>query len=140
VSRALVTETRVGTRVIAGTEWPVVDQLVRVATGRRVEWAVIRGLCNGVPDSATEHRTLREAMDVFGRVAVGRAAALLGARGGRAGSGKAKRRTTSFDGASGAAAGSASGKVKRRGGQEHYRAMAAKSAAARRAKKDEGTP
>jgi hypothetical protein len=46
----------------AGTDFPVVNQLTREQLpGRRPEWRIVYGLCNGVPDSASEHRTLAAA-------------------------------------------------------------------------------
>jgi len=63
------------------------------------------------------------------------AAALLGAKGGAAGRGKTKRRTTSFDAATAAQAGSATGPAKRRD-PERYREMARRSAEARKRKID----
>lgn len=46
----LIASKRVGTRTIAGTDWPVENQVLRVAQpGRRVYWTLVMGLCNGVP-------------------------------------------------------------------------------------------
>lgn len=56
----VIHERRTGSRVIACTEFPVLDQLVR-GPGRRPTWHVVRGLCNGVPQSAKEFKTLRAA-------------------------------------------------------------------------------
>jgi len=51
-----------GVRHINGTDHPVVYQLRRDRRGtRRPTWIVLEGLCNGVPDEATEHRTLTAA-------------------------------------------------------------------------------
>lgn len=49
----------VGYRTIAGTDWPIVDSVVR--DGPR-SWQVIKGLCNGVPYSAKDFRTRRAAL------------------------------------------------------------------------------
>lgn len=70
MSRKVVAEREMGTRLIAGTEWPVCDQVVRdERPGQRPTWVVVRGLCNGVPRSSEQHRTLREASESFGAVA-----------------------------------------------------------------------
>lgn len=70
MNRAVVEERRVGTRVLAGTEWPIVDQLVRHADGRaHGGWQIIRGLCNGVPDGATFYPSESAAREAWeGRV------------------------------------------------------------------------
>lgn len=55
-----------GHRTIVGTDWPVVDQLLRLACGGgRPRWQIVRGLCNGVPARAENYRTLREAREAF---------------------------------------------------------------------------
>lgn len=57
---------RVGTRHRVGTDWPVLDEVRRCQLpGKRPTWVVLRGLCNGVPDGATEHATQREALAEF---------------------------------------------------------------------------
>ena len=65
MTRTLITETQTGTRRIAGTDWPILDQLHREQTGKRVRWIVTRGLCNGIPTGATEYRTLTEAQQAL---------------------------------------------------------------------------
>lgn len=52
-----------GYRTAAGTVWAVTDTVKR--DGPRA-WVAIRGLCNGVPLSATTHRTRRAALDALG--------------------------------------------------------------------------
>lgn len=59
----LIEELEIGWRRVAGTDWPVVDQLRR--TGRR-EWTVIRELCNGAPRAATIYRSETQAREAFG--------------------------------------------------------------------------
>ena len=67
-TRHLVAEVRTGTRVIAGTEWPVVTQLIRsVDRGRvRPRWLVVVDLCNGTPSRTLEFRKHRNAQAFFG--------------------------------------------------------------------------
>ncbi|MDQ1446837.1 MAG: hypothetical protein QOI20_3301 [Acidimicrobiaceae bacterium] len=60
--RKLLEEIQTGTRVVAGTEWPIVDQLHR--TGER-EWTVTRDLCNGVPRTAETYRSETKAREAF---------------------------------------------------------------------------
>lgn len=61
-----VIESRItGHRTITGTDWPITDQLVRETKRGRPVWVVITGLCAGVPLKATEHKTLKEAREVF---------------------------------------------------------------------------
>lgn len=67
--RKLLEEIHVGTRTIAGTEWPIYDQLHR--TGER-EWTVTRELCNGVPRSSETYRSESAAREAFDRRLVGR--------------------------------------------------------------------
>jgi hypothetical protein len=67
MARNILEQRARGIRRIAGTEWPIVDQLERQQLpGKRPRWIVVRGLCNGVPDSATEYRRLKEAQAAFG--------------------------------------------------------------------------
>lgn len=68
--RTLIAEVAKGTRRIAGTDFPILDQLHRVQQGSRVRWVVTRGLCNGIPDSAHEFRTRREARLALFRIKV----------------------------------------------------------------------
>jgi hypothetical protein len=56
-----------GTRTISCTEWPVIDKVERVAERK---WLVLRGLCNGVADSAATYATRREALEAFGSPAI----------------------------------------------------------------------
>jgi hypothetical protein len=60
--RIILAEIRTGTRTIAGTDWPVEDQLHR--TGER-EWTITRDLCNGVPRSSEKYRSERAAREAF---------------------------------------------------------------------------
>jgi len=61
-----IEETKVGIRTIAGTDWPVYDQIVQ--TGAR-KWTVIRELCNGIPRGAEDYSTETAAREAFaGRV------------------------------------------------------------------------
>lgn len=69
MSRVVIAERDMGTRLVAGTEWAVVDQLVRdQRPGRRPTWIVVRGLCNGVPRSCEEHRRRIDALDSYAKV------------------------------------------------------------------------
>lgn len=57
-TRTVIETVDLGARTIAGTDWPVVDQVVRdQRPGRRPEWQVVRSLCNGVPASVEIYRT-----------------------------------------------------------------------------------
>lgn len=86
------------------------------------------------PRVAPEYAHLAEGLMEGRGITDGTAAALLGARGGAAGKGKAKRRATSFGVTTAAQAGAAgTGGAKRRS-PEHYREMALRSAEARRKK------
>lgn len=69
MTRELVDELRIGTRTIAGTEWPVVDQLWR--TGERT-WEVVRELCNGAPRTTEPYRSEAAAREAFARRLEGR--------------------------------------------------------------------
>lgn len=64
--REIIEERRYGTRTIAGTDWPVSEQIVRDQRRGQPEWIVVRGLCNGVPESSTTHKTLAAAREDFG--------------------------------------------------------------------------
>ncbi len=67
--RKLLEEVQTGTRKIANTDWPVVDQLHQ--TGRK-EWTITRGLCNGTPRGAEVFQDEDEAREAFGRRLDGR--------------------------------------------------------------------
>jgi hypothetical protein len=54
-----------GTRTIAGTDWTVSDEVQRQEYSGRVEWVVVRGICNGTAASSTSYRTRREALLAF---------------------------------------------------------------------------
>jgi len=55
--RKVIIESNVGYRYVTGTSWPIVDQLVRdTIPGRKPTYEVVRGLCNGVPDSCLVFR------------------------------------------------------------------------------------
>lgn len=58
-----IEERRVGTRTVAGADFPVIDLVERHEFGGRVEWVLVRGLCNGTPDSAATLATRREALE-----------------------------------------------------------------------------
>lgn len=61
-------ERKTGARLSGGTEFVIVDQLVRdQRPGSRPTWLVVLGLCNGVPFSSREFKTLRAAREDFGR-------------------------------------------------------------------------
>lgn len=66
--RQLLEEIQNGTRTIAGTEWPVLDQLHR--TGER-EWTVTRELCNGAARGAETYRSESAAREAFERRVTG---------------------------------------------------------------------
>jgi hypothetical protein len=65
VSARVIAERVVGSRKVVGTEWPIVDSVERRQYGARVEWVVTRGLCNGIPTSASSFRTRREALETY---------------------------------------------------------------------------
>lgn len=62
MSSKVVAERRLGVRVVAGTEWPILNQVRRDERGERVEWILTLGLCNGVPDGSEVYRTRRAAL------------------------------------------------------------------------------
>lgn len=62
MKRVLLEEIQTGTRTIAGTDWPVVDQLHR--TGER-EWTITRDLCCGIPRTAETYRSEAKAKEAF---------------------------------------------------------------------------
>lgn len=56
-----------GSRTIMGTQHRVEDVVQRVEDhGGSVTWVVLRGLCNGVPDSSEPYKTRREALEAAG--------------------------------------------------------------------------
>lgn len=65
----LLEELAVGIRTVAGTHWPVVDQLWR--TGPR-SWEIVRELCNGVPRASETYRSEAAAREAFGTRIEGR--------------------------------------------------------------------
>jgi aldehyde:ferredoxin oxidoreductase len=69
MTRELLEELTVGTRTVAGTDWPIVDQLWR--TGPR-SWEIVRELCNGVPRTSEEYRSESAAREAFGSRLEGR--------------------------------------------------------------------
>jgi hypothetical protein len=69
VRRETLEEVQVGKRTIAGTEWPIVDQLHR--TGER-EWVITRELCNGIARSSEVYRSESAAREAFDRRLLGR--------------------------------------------------------------------
>ena len=71
MNRVVLADRQVGTHTVCGTDWPIMDQLVRVKhPGKRPVWAVVRGLCNGIPSGSTEYRTLREARKAYDGVSL----------------------------------------------------------------------
>lgn len=67
----LIEERQIGTRRMAGTDWPILDRIERHSNdpgeGRRwVRWVIWRGLCNGIPDDGRIYRTRREALEAWG--------------------------------------------------------------------------
>jgi hypothetical protein len=56
----------VGHRTIAGTDWPIIDKIERQEFNGKVEWVVVRGLCNGVPRGHVVFRSKRKALIEFG--------------------------------------------------------------------------
>jgi hypothetical protein len=72
VEETLVQEWHRGTRRIAGTDWPVVDQVKRLGRGRYV---AIRGLCNGVPEAAVKFGRAKLAVELLEGAAKAAAAA-----------------------------------------------------------------
>jgi hypothetical protein len=64
--RRILDENTVSTRLIAGTEWPIMDQLVRdQRLGEHPQWQLVIGLCNGIPDDVLSFRTLRAARAAY---------------------------------------------------------------------------
>ena len=64
----VLAERETGRRVLAGTDWPVRDKLVRdQRPGRRPTWEIVRGLCNGIAQRADVYRTRREALAAWER-------------------------------------------------------------------------
>lgn len=68
MARQVVAEISRGTRHANGTDFPVVDQLVR--DGRA--WVVVRELWNGVPRTAEVYKTRAEAKQALGTKMAGR--------------------------------------------------------------------
>lgn len=61
-----IDERTLGHRPIAGTDWPVRDLLTREQIpGRRPQWQIVRGLCNGVPTGVDTYSTRREALEAW---------------------------------------------------------------------------
>lgn len=63
----VVAERNVGIRTLAGTNWPIVDQVKRQVTNGRVEWVATYGLCNGTalkPDALILKAALRQLAEV----------------------------------------------------------------------------
>lgn len=63
--RTKIAESNVGKRMIAGTEWPVVNQVHRWQRGRQVRWVATFGLCNGVPSGARVFRSRAKALEAI---------------------------------------------------------------------------
>ena len=66
--KKLVAEIVTGERTINGTNWPIVDQVIREQAPRdkRPRWIAILGLCNGIPKSAIECETRKMALSLIG--------------------------------------------------------------------------
>lgn len=62
MSQRVIASRMRGYRRIAGADWPVFDALYRVDNGRRITWDVVRGLCNGTPDTSSTYLTKRAAL------------------------------------------------------------------------------
>jgi hypothetical protein len=80
MTRTLIEELEVGSRRVAGTDRPVVDQLWR--TGPR-SWEIVRELCSGVPRRSETFATEDSAREAFASRIEGRkpdGAALKAAR------------------------------------------------------------
>lgn len=60
-----VDEKLIGHRTISGIEFPVVDQLLRHKYNGKVHWQILRGLCNGIPDSGKKYKRLKDAVQDF---------------------------------------------------------------------------
>jgi hypothetical protein len=60
----LIDYKRTGERVVLGTTFGIERQLRRLGPHT---WQVIRGLCNGVPESSETYETRREAREAFDR-------------------------------------------------------------------------
>lgn len=65
----LIDELQVGTRMVAGTDWPVIDQLWRRGPHT---WEIVRELCNGVPRARETFRSEAAAREAFGSRIEGR--------------------------------------------------------------------
>ena len=63
--RTILREKQTGTRKLAGTDWPIVDQLHREQMSGKASWVITRGLCNGIPDKAETFKTKKEALAAF---------------------------------------------------------------------------
>ena len=63
--RKTIKQHKLTTRTINGTDFPVYDVLERVNYGKRVEWAVTSGLCNGVCWSVQTFSTKEAALNRF---------------------------------------------------------------------------
>jgi hypothetical protein len=66
----VIVEKTTGTRMINGTEWPIISQLVREqgSHDKRPTWLVVYGLCNGIPMSAQKYPTLGAARIEFEKI------------------------------------------------------------------------
>jgi hypothetical protein len=66
----IIVEKTTGTRMINGTEWPIISQLVREQGphDKRPTWLVVYGLCNGIPVSSQKHQTLSAARIEFEKI------------------------------------------------------------------------
>lgn len=62
----LLEEWHRGTRRIAGTDWPVVDQVKRLGRGR---YLAVRGLCNGVPEAVVRFGRAKDAIALLEQAA-----------------------------------------------------------------------
>lgn len=69
----IIAEQTIGTRVIAGAEYPIIDRVERVqmVPHKRAIWVLTQALCNGVPAGANKYRTRGEALEAYQDLAMG---------------------------------------------------------------------
>lgn len=61
----IVAERVVGTRTVLGTDYPILDRVIREESGGRPIWSLWAGLCNGLVASVETFRTRRGALAAF---------------------------------------------------------------------------
>jgi hypothetical protein len=66
----VIEEKTTGMRMVNGTDWPIVSQLVREQGphDKRPTWLVVYGLCNGIPVSSQKYQTLSAARIEFEKI------------------------------------------------------------------------